>query len=137
MKFTNTNMSEKGLAPFTAVMAALGTGVVAAQTSAIKGVINSRPLTMAVLVPTAALSAFVLGCAPFMLGRALVTGDVAAFRGTPTHIYSFVCALAIFALVTTAFVYQGLQILAGGLQRSKFDATAHRDNRRLYICFRH
>ena len=113
MKFTNHNMSEKGLAPFTAVMAALGTGVVTAQTSAIKGIMNSRPLTMAVLVPTAALSAFVLGASPIGLARILLTGDVAAIRGNAAHYHLFACALAIFALITTALYFKAYKFGPG------------------------
>jgi len=114
MKFTNTNMSEKGLAPFTAVMAALGTGVVAAQTAAIKGVMHSRPLTIAVLLPTSAVSAIVLGSVTVNLCRALLTGDVSAIRETPAHLHIFMCALAIFALITTALYIKAYKFGADG-----------------------
>ncbi|WP_432263459.1 hypothetical protein [Cupriavidus sp. TMH.W2] len=102
MKFTNHNLSEKGLAPFTAVMAGVGTGVVAAQTAALKGIMNSRPLTMAVLLPAAAFAGFVLCYSPVGLGRVLLTGDLAPIRGNPAHAHILACAIAIFALVTTA-----------------------------------
>lgn len=102
MKFTNHNFSEKGLAPFTAVMAGLGTGVVAAQTAAVKGILNSRLLTMAVLLPSAAFAAFVLGYSPVGLGRVLLTGDLTPIRGSAAHAHILACAIAIFALVTTA-----------------------------------
>ncbi|QYY33714.1 hypothetical protein K2O51_31210 (plasmid) [Cupriavidus pinatubonensis] len=100
MKFTNHNMSETGAGPFTAIMAAIGPGVVAAQTAAIKGVINSRPLTMAVLLPATLFSAVALGYIPFELGRALLTGNVKALN--PAHLEILGCALAIFTVVTTS-----------------------------------
>ncbi|MGY2488256.1 hypothetical protein [Cupriavidus sp. CP313] len=100
MKFTNHNLSEKGLAPFTAVMAAIGPGVVAAQTAAVQGVLNSRTLTMATLVPASLFSVFALGYVPFELARALLTGNVTSLNAA--HLEVMGCALCIFTLVTTA-----------------------------------
>lgn len=113
MKFTNHNLSEKGLVPFTAVMAGVGTGVLVAQTAAIKGIMNSRPLTMAVLLPCAAFAGFVLGYSPVGLARVLLTGDLTPIRGNQAHAHILACAIAIFAIVTTTLYFKAYKFGPG------------------------